>query len=171
MARCPQCDRNGDWNFCPYCACAMVSSAQARTRVPRDKLRRIAVVQKSSIACIVAQFVLLAGAIAVLMGDPKPPAGDLAVCLAVGLMVGVQFTSAALVILQGLTLHGPAFGIVLGVVALATPCTAVVMLVVVNSMASAVLRENGISVGAWGGGLSELTSPPESAEPASYADF
>ena len=117
---------------------------------PRDDLRTVAVRQKGVIYCILGYLVM-----ALLQFILPPELGLLAALLA----IGASITAAVFVFMLAITLYGTAVGIILGILTL-IPLIGLIVLLVVNTRATRVLRENRVHVGFMGARLKDLPAVP-----------
>ena len=112
----------------------------------REDLKSVAVYQKGILVCIliylaavVAQFVL-------------PP--ELNAIVVIGIFA-VVLVGTIFVFLLAMKVYNTGIGILLGILTL-VPCVGLLILLVVNSKATGVLKQNGIKVGLLGADLSKL---------------
>ncbi len=114
----------------------------------RERLRRIAIYQKGVIFSILIYVLAFATR---LFFFPMPMHHMLGMLIVgVASLVGVVFT-----ILLAVELFGPAGGILLGLLVL-FPCLGLIVLLVINSQATAELRRHGIRVGLLGADMSQF---------------
>jgi hypothetical protein len=121
--------------------------------MPRNDLREIAVRQKGIMYCILGYIVVVALRFVI------PPALQLFVLVPLGLAVVI--TAAVFVFMLALALYNTGIGILLGILTL-VPIVGLIMLLIINSRASAVLQSYGIKVGLMGADLSQVPTagPP-----------
>jgi hypothetical protein len=111
-----------------------------------EDLRSVALYQKGVLVCILIYLIAVVGQFA-LPPELRPFLGF--GVLAVGL-VGLVF-----VVLLSVKVYPVAIGIILGVLTV-VPCLGLMVLVIINAQATAVLRRNGYRVGLLGARLSEI---------------
>jgi len=107
-------------------------------------LREIAGRQRAIILCILGQIFLYV--ILVSMQNRAPLMLALAVLL---LFLAVTLTGTVFTCLLSIKLYGTAVGVVLGILTL-VPCVGLIVLLIVNGKATAILKKNGIAVGLLG---------------------
>ncbi len=112
----------------------------------REDLASVAKYQKGILVCILAYFALVACQFAL------PP--ELRLILVLGASA-LGITSTVFVFLLAIKVYGTGAGIVLGILTL-VPCVGLIVLLLVNGKATAILKENGIRVGLLGANLSEI---------------
>jgi hypothetical protein len=112
----------------------------------REDLRNVAVYQKGILVCILiylfamfCQFVL-------------PP--ELRMLLGVGVIL-LGLAGTIFVFLLAMKVYNVALGILLGILAL-IPCIGLLVLLMVNGKATAILKQNGIKVGLMGANLADV---------------
>lgn len=123
------------------------------TPMPRNDLRVIALRQKAIMYCIL-------GYIAVVIGQfVLPPQLRLFVVLPVA--IGIAVTAAVFVFMLSLAIYNQAAGIVMGICSL-VPYVGFIILLIINSRATALLQSYGIKVGLMGADLSQIPTdgPP-----------
>ena len=109
-----------------------------------EGIRTIAAKQRGILLCILAQFILYGTLIA---GESALP---VLVRLAFALvMLGVDVVAMVFVFQLTTKLYGLGMGIFLGILTL-VPCINLIMLLVVNAKATALLKQNGLKVGLLG---------------------
>ena len=114
----------------------------------RAKLRTIAIRQRVLIFCILGYIALVVMQLAV------PPSVAFVVGLAA---VGVSLTAAVFVFMLALTVYNTGIGIVLGILTL-IPLIGLIVLLVINSKATGILRQYGINVGLMGADMEQVPS-------------
>lgn len=119
--------------------------AESNKKSPTD-LRTIATHQKGILVCILIYIIAVVGQVVL------PPELKLFVMIGVGI-VGVAAT--VFVFLLATKLYTGGTGIVLAVLTL-VPLLGLVILLMINSKATGVLKENGIAVGLLGAKMSDL---------------
>jgi hypothetical protein len=115
----------------------------------RNDLRVIAVRQKAVIYSVLGYVVLIIGLIS-LSDELGAVAGFLA--------IGVMLIAAVFVFMLSMTVYNPVMGIVLGILTL-IPLVGLVVLAIINSKATNILRENGIHVGLMGADSRQIPGP------------
>lgn len=140
---------------CRYCGEVFDTTLKRDRRVRRrsgragiadEELRSIAIYQKGIIVCILVYL----ASVAVSLGVPEQIRPILALpmlCAAIG---GFVF-----VLLAAMKVYNTGVGILLGLLTL-IPCIGLLILLLVNAKATAVLRENDVPVGFFGARLSDL---------------
>jgi hypothetical protein len=143
-------------------------------RMSRADLRKIARAQRSIILCILVIFIIL-GAFAVLAAvqqqqRPNPnvrvgqaaPVGEQAplVHVAIYIALGASYVIAGLyamisVFSLAMKVYGTGPGIAMAICTL-FPCIGLIILVIINAMATSILRKNGVRVGFLGARMSDL---------------
>jgi hypothetical protein len=116
---------------------------------PRNDLRVIAVRQKAIMYCILGYIVLIIGQFA-LPAEVRIFATLLAGC--------VSITAAVFVFMLALAVYNTGTGIVLGILTL-IPLVGLIVLLVINSKATNILRAHGIRVGLMGADSSQIPGP------------
>ncbi|MDB5329137.1 MAG: hypothetical protein JWP03_288 [Phycisphaerales bacterium] len=116
---------------------------------PRNDLRNIAVRQKAIMYCILGYVALIVGQFAL------PPELRIIVAL---LAMGVSITAAVFVFMLAISVYNTGIGIVLGILTL-IPFLGLLVLLVINSKATGILREHGIRVGLMGANSSQIPGP------------
>ncbi|HWE96988.1 MAG TPA: hypothetical protein VG269_23705 [Tepidisphaeraceae bacterium] len=116
---------------------------------PRNDLRNIAVRQKAIMYCILAYIALIIGQFAL------PPELRIIVVL---LAAGASLTAAVFVFMLAIAVYNTGIGIVLGILTL-IPLVGLIVLLVINSKATNILREHGIRVGLMGANSSQIPGP------------
>lgn len=109
-------------------------------------LYHVARMQKGIIICILLYFIAMFGQLAI----PQQLRGLILIGLLFVLLAGAVF-----VISLSVRVYGTALGIVLGILAL-IPCWGMIVLLVINSKATRIMKDNGIKVGLMGANLSEI---------------
>ncbi len=166
--RCANCGRAGNWAYCAYCAKPMVEIPVLPIPRPiRVNLRKVAIYQKCILACIVTEISVLI-VVAILAGviDLPAPLQPLFGPSFLLVITAIQVVCGVFVLIMALKVYPDETGIVLGVVGIVSlavgtifPCAGVCIMFVINTKATALLRESGVRVGWLGANLSEL--PPE----------
>lgn len=125
---------------------------QAESRVTgvlsgkREDLRSVAVYQKGILICILVYLVAVFGQFAL------PPSGRTIVAFGV---MAVGLTAAVFTFLLAMKTHGTGPGILLGILCL-IPCIGLIVLLIINSKATNVLKQNGIKVGLLGADINSI---------------
>jgi len=112
----------------------------------REDLRSVAVYQKGVLICILIYL------LAVIFQFVVPAEFRLVVGL---VALACSLVATVFVFLLALKVYGAAVGILLGILTL-VPCIGLIVLLVVNGKATAILRQNGLKVGLLGANLSEI---------------
>ncbi|MDA1232425.1 MAG: hypothetical protein O2856_16755 [Planctomycetota bacterium] len=112
----------------------------------REDLRSVAMYQKGILICILVYFVAVFGQFAV------PPAAR--IFMAIGVLV-VGLIAAVFTFLLAMKTHGTGPGILLGILCL-VPCVGLIVLLIINSKATNILKQNGIKVGLLGADLNSI---------------
>ncbi len=112
----------------------------------REDLRSVARYQKGIIVCILIYLIAFFGQFAV----PQ----ELRIILGIGILC-VGLTSTVLVFLLAIKTHGTGQGILLGILCL-VPCVGLLVLLIINSKATNVLKQNGIKVGLLGADVKSI---------------
>ena len=112
----------------------------------REDLRSVARYQKGVIVCILIYLLAFMGQFAL------PPEARLV--LGIGVMC-VGLTGAVFAFLLAMKTHGTGQGILLGILCL-IPCVGLLVLHLINSKATSVLKQNGIRVGLLGADLKSI---------------
>jgi hypothetical protein len=112
----------------------------------REDLRSVARYQKGVIVCILIYLIAAFGQFAV------PP--ELRIFIGIGIMC-VGLTGAVFAFLLAMKTHGTGQGILLGILTL-VPCVGLLVLLIINSKATNVLKQNGIKVGLLGADLKSI---------------
>ena len=117
-------------------------------------LRTIAVRQKAVIYCILAYIVVVGARVTLVTarGDYAP--FELILAL---LQIGVYIATAVFTFMLAIALFNVAAGIILGIVSL-IPLLGFIVLLVISSRATSVLRRHGIRVGLMGAKSSQIPS-------------
>jgi hypothetical protein len=123
------------------------------TPVPRNDLRVIAVRQKAIMYCILGYIV------AVICQFAVPPALRLFVVAPIGLAAII--TGSVFVFMLAMAIYNTAAGIVMGICTL-IPVVGLIILLIINSRATALLQSYGIKVGMMGADLAQIpdAGPP-----------
>ena len=112
----------------------------------REDLRSVARYQKGVIVCILIYLLAMFSQFAI------PP--ELRMFLGIGVMF-VGLTGAVFAFLLAIKTHGTGQGILLGILCL-VPCVGLLVLLIINSKATSVLKQNGIKVGLLGADLKSI---------------
>ena len=112
----------------------------------REDLKSVARYQKGVIVCILIYLLAVFGQFAL------PP--EATIILGIGVLL-VGLTGAVFAFLLAIKTHGMGQGILLGILCL-VPCVGLLVLLVINSKATSVLKQNGIKVGLLGADLKSL---------------
>ena len=112
----------------------------------REDLRSVARYQKGVIVCILIYL------LAMLCQFAIPP--ELRMFLGIGVLF-VGLTGAVFAFLLAIKTHGTGQGILLGILCL-VPCVGLLVLLIINSKATSVLKQNGIKVGLLGADLKSI---------------
>jgi len=112
----------------------------------REDLRSVARYQKGVIVCILIYFLAMFSQFAL------PP--ELRMFLGIGVLF-VGLTGAVFAFLLAIKTHGTGQGILLGILCL-VPCVGLLVLLIINSKATSVLKQNGIKVGLLGADLKSI---------------
>jgi len=112
----------------------------------REDLRSVAKSQKGILVCILVYLVAVGAQFAM------PP--ELRLLLGLGVLV-VGIAGTVFVFLLATKVYGTGVGVLLGILAM-IPCIGLLVLLVVNGKATAILKQNGIKVGLLGANLSEI---------------
>jgi len=113
-------------------------------QAPRNDLRVIAVRQRAIMYCILANIALYVVVFAASAGNLPLVAGIAAICV-----FGVAITAAVFIFMLSLAVYNLAAGIVLGIITL-VPLLGLLVLLVINSKATKILRAHGVRVGLMG---------------------
>ena len=114
---------------------------------PREDLRKVATYQRGVLVCLLLQMATFAG----LFMAPPALTG---LVYAVYVLSGIAAT--VFVFLLALRVYGgAAAGVFLGLLTL-VPCIGLLVLLITNSKATGILKQNGIRVGLLGANLSEI---------------
>jgi hypothetical protein len=130
----------------PYDAPSAESQVVGVRSGSREDLKAVATYQKGILLCILIYLVAVFSQLAV------PP--DLRMFLTFGLLA-VGLVGTVFVILLAIKLYKVAIGILLGILTF-IPCVGLLVLLMVNGKATAILRQNGVRVGLLGADLSQL---------------
>lgn len=112
----------------------------------REDLKAVATYQKGILVCILIYLIAVICQFAI-------PA-DLRPLLGLG-VVGVGVVGTVFVFLLAIKVYSTGMGVLLGILTL-IPCIGLVVLLIVNGKATAILKENGIKVGLLGADLSQI---------------
>jgi len=121
----------------------------------REDLRSVAKYQKGILVCILIYLVAVIGQFAV----PE----EVRAIIGLGVL-GVGLVGTVFVFLLAIKVYNTVVGVLLGILTL-VPCIGLIVLLVVNGKATAVLKQNGIKVGLLGANLSQIY-PTKSGEDA-----
>jgi hypothetical protein len=116
-------------------------------RRPTEELRRIARYQRWLIATLLAQVGLWVGFVALTALGVGPAGDGLRLPLFLAFLIGC--VGGIFAFLLGWTVRGPVSAVAMGV-GVVVPCLGLVVLTVVNGMATTALRANGVRVGMFG---------------------
>lgn len=130
----------------PYQSPLTDTSAVGVNSGSREDLRRVASYQKGILVCILIYLIAMFGQFAL------PP--ELRVLVSGGVIV-VGLVGTVFVFLLAMKVYSTVVGILLGILAL-VPCLGLLILLMVNGKATAVLKQNGIRVGLLGADLSQV---------------
>ena len=120
-----------------------------------QELYNVARYQRAVLMCLLVQ--ILGGIASVLIIPAVSP--PVALILNLGLLL-VGLASTVFVFLLATNVYSTGVGIVCGLLAL-IPCIGLITLLVINSKATSILRQNGIRVGFLGANLAELARDTE----------
>ena len=112
----------------------------------QEDLRSTATYQKGILLCIMAYILLVA------LQFAFPPEARLFVGLAV---IPISITATVFVFLLATKLYTTGLGILLGILTL-VPCVGLIVLLIINAKATAVLKRHGIRVGLLGANMSDI---------------
>ena len=112
----------------------------------REDLRSVAKYQKGILVCILIYLIAVFGQFAV------PEEARAIVRFGV---LGVGLVGTVFVFLLAIKVYNTVVGVLLGILTL-VPCVGLIVLLVVNGKATAVLKQNGIKVGLLGANLSQI---------------
>ena len=112
----------------------------------REDLRSVAKHQKGILVCILIYL------IAVVFQFALPP--ELRALLGLGVLV-VGLVGTVFVFLLAIKVYSTGVGVLLGILTL-VPCIGLIVLLIVNGKATAILKQNGIKVGLLGADLSQI---------------
>lgn len=130
----------------PYQPPQSVSSVVGVLSGSREDLRSVARAQKGIMICILIYLIAVAVQFAI------PP--ELRLFLGLGIMV-VALVGAVFVFMLAIKVYGTGLGILLGLLSL-IPCIGLIVLLIINVRATAILKQNGIKVGLTGADLSSI---------------
>ena len=122
------------------------SGSGRRGKSNREDLRTTAKHQKAIIICILIQIV----AFVVQIGAPPQVRPLLSL-----LFLGIGLVGTVFVFLLAMKIYSTGMGIFLGILSI-IPCIGLLVLLVVNSKATGVLKENGVTVGLLGAKMSDI---------------
>jgi hypothetical protein len=131
-----------------------------RDELPMSDLRSIAFYQKALILCIMAMMIIYFGAIAaqVMAGhnQNRPPPALIAMQVGIAVaMFATAIASTVFVFLLATKTYNVGVGILLGILTL-IPCIGLIVLLIINSQATSILRSNGVRVGFIGASKNDL---------------
>lgn len=112
----------------------------------REDLKSVARYQKGVIVCILIYLLAMFSQFVI------PP--ELRMFVGIGVMF-VGLTGAVFAFLLAIKTHGTGQGILLGILCL-VPCVGLLVLLIINSKATSVLKQNGIKVGLLGADLKSI---------------
>lgn len=141
----------------PYQAPSVASQAVGVLSGRRDDLKKVAAYQKGVILCILVNMIAMASQFFL---SPEL-AGIVGIGFILASLAGMVF-----VFLLAVQVYGVALGILLGLLAL-VPCIGLIVLLIINGKATAVLRQNGIRVGLFGANTTDLKAFLSSPLPGS----
>ncbi len=120
-------------------------------RLSREELRTIAKRQKALLFCILVNLLCTAlfGVAAYMRGVGHPRFTGLMVLGVMGLFLASIVAAVVLVLLLAVQVHGVGVGVLLGMLTL-SPCMGLIVLLVVNQVATTKLKAHGIKVGFMG---------------------
>jgi hypothetical protein len=130
----------------PYEAPRIIDTAVGVKSGRREDLRQVAVAQKGILICILIYFFCGIGQFLI------PP--QMMILLGV-IIIGCILVAFVFVILLAMRVYSTGMGIVFGVLTL-VPCVGLIVLLIINSKATNILRSNGISVGLLGANMAQL---------------
>lgn len=119
------------------------------------ELYNVARYQRAVLLCLLVQ--ILGGVASVLIAPSVTP--PIALLLNLGLLL-IGLASTVFVFLLATNVYSTAVGVVCGLLAL-IPCIGLITLLIINSKATGILRQNGIRVGFLGANLAELARDTE----------
>jgi hypothetical protein len=119
------------------------------------ELYNVARYQRAVLLCLLVQ--ILGGVASVLIAPSVTP--PIALLLNLGLLL-IGLASTVFVFLLATNVYSTAVGVVCGLLAL-IPCIGLITLLIINSKATNILRQNGIRVGFLGANLAELARDTE----------
>ena len=122
-----------------------------------EHLRKVARYQRGVLLCILTQLLTVGVQVGLTVGlepETQPPLQALFLILNL-LSIIVALLSMVFVFLLSAEVYNTVAGVALGILAL-IPCVGLVVLLVVNGKATAILRENGIKVGLLGADSSRI---------------
>ncbi len=113
-------------------------------------IRKVAAMQRTIMYCILSEILIVIGRVTFATN------GNVTGLLLLGLVyIVVGIIAAVCIFILALSLYNTALGIVLGILTL-IPVVGLIVLLVVNSKATTVLRQNGLKVGLMGAKLPPL---------------
>ena len=112
----------------------------------REDLRSVAKYQKGILVCILIYVIAMIGQFAV--------PDEMGFIIGFGILV-VGLVGTVFVFLLAIKVYSTGVGVLLGILTL-VPCIGLIVLLVVNGKATAVLKQNGIKVGLLGANLSQI---------------
>jgi hypothetical protein len=122
-------------------------------RISAEDLRAVAWSQKAVMLCILAYLATLPASFALSALPDEIQFGARIGQVMFLLIIGI--TSAVFVFMMALKVYTTGVGVVLGLLTL-IPCIGLIVLVIINSKATSILRANGVRVGLLGAEMSDL---------------
>jgi hypothetical protein len=116
-----------------------------------EDLRSIAIYQKIILICILVYLIAVFGYSAIQMAFPQP----LIQVLSIVIYLSSTVVGCVFVFMLSIKVYGTVQGVVFGILTL-IPCVGLIVLLVVNGKATAILRQNGYQVGLLGANLSKF---------------
>ncbi|MDB5297180.1 MAG: hypothetical protein JWO31_3163 [Phycisphaerales bacterium] len=124
---------------------------------PRADLRTIAQRQRALMFCILGYLALVVARFVL------PPSLSILLALAA---FAVSITAAVFVFMLALSLYSTGVGVLLGILTL-IPLVGLIVLLVINSKATGLLRQHGLKVGLLGADPAQIPSPGYAVPPVS----
>jgi hypothetical protein len=124
-----------------------------RPRMSRADVRAVAWAQKAIILCILANLATLPLRFALSTLDPGLQL--LGVIVLAVYYLAVAITATVFVFMLAVKVYGTGMGVVLGILTL-IPCVGLIVLLIINSKATGILRKNGVRVGLLGAKMADL---------------
>ena len=112
----------------------------------REDLRSVAKYQKGILVCILVYLIAVIGQFAI-PAEFRP-------IIALGVLA-VGLAGTVFVFLLAIKVYSTGVGVLMAILTL-VPCVGLIMLLVVNGKATAILKQNGIKVGLLGANLSQI---------------